>query len=269
MNSLPSLTVEVSPKEAKPGEVFLVCVSSLLVPSSVWGSFEGRGLTFVRRGKEYRALAGVSGKSKPGTGRVYVKAKLPDGRVLGAVAEVRLLPRNFKVQRLSVPRRKRSLLSTKLLQADYGKLREATKELDLEPMWSASFLMPVRGRITTGYGWRRLVGSTPRGQHSGWDIAAPRGSPVKAPNEGIVKFEGNLFVHGKTVVIDHGASVVSYLLHLEEILVKPGQKLRKGQIVGTVGSTGLATGPHLHWSIHAQGTAIDPALAVGGKIPKP
>lgn len=269
VSPLPSLKVEVKPSAARPGEVLLVRVASSVPFASVWGSFEGRALLFVKRGGEYRALAGVSRKSKPGTKKVYVKARLPGGGVVGSTALVRILPRRFKVQRLRVPRRKRRFLSEKLLKSDYERLREATRELHPEPLWRGAFLMPVKGRITTGYGWRRLVGSTPRGQHSGWDIAAPRGTPVKAPNDGIVKFAGHLSVHGKTVVIDHGAGVVSYLLHLDRIFVKPGQWVSKGEVVGEVGSTGLATGPHLHWSIHVQRTAIDPKLAVEGRIPRP
>lgn len=267
--SLPSLKVEVEPQAARPGEVVFVRVAVPADVSFIWGSFEGRPLLFVKRGGEYRALAGVSRKSKPGSERVYVKARLPDGRVIGETATVRILPRRFKVQRLRVPKRKRQYLSEKLLEADYRRLREATRELCPEPLWRGAFIMPVKGRITTGYGWMRFVGSRPRGQHSGWDIAAPRGTPVKAPNDGIVKFAGDLYVHGKTVVIDHGAGVVSYLIHLDEILVKPGQRVRKGEVVGRVGSTGLATGFHLHWSIHVQRTAIDPDFALKGCIPRP
>jgi len=263
------LKVVVRPERARPGDVLLVRVFAPFPVERVWGSFEGRELLFVKRGGEYRALAGVSREARPGKEGVCVKASLPDGRVAEGKAEVLILPRRFKVQRLRVPKQKRPFLSEELLEADYRKLREAAEELFPEPLWVGNFLMPVKGRITTGYGWRRFVGCQPRGQHSGWDIAAPRGTPVRAPNEGIVKFAGDLYVHGKTVVIDHGAGVVSYLLHLERILARPGQRVRRGEVVGEVGSTGLATAPHLHWSLHVQRTAVDPGAALSGRLPRP
>lgn len=122
--------------------------------------------------------------------------------------------------------------------------------INLEPgdYWRQGFILPVKGRISGEFGNQRIFNGTPKSPHSGTDIAAPEGTPVKASGAGKVILSGkNYFYTGNMVIIDHGQGLQTIYAHLKEAKVKTGQTVKQGQIIGLVGHTGRATGPHLHW----------------------
>jgi murein DD-endopeptidase MepM/ murein hydrolase activator NlpD len=130
-----------------------------------------------------------------------------------------------------------------------------------------TFAWPVEGRISGRFGNQRVYvvkgKDVPKSPHSGMDIAVPQGTPVKAPASGIVTFaDPDLYLTGGTIVIDHGRGVSSNFLHLSRIDVKVGQRVEQGDIVGAVGMTGRATGPHLHWGMNWFNVRLDPLLLV-------
>ena len=131
------------------------------------------------------------------------------------------------------------------------------------PYFSEQFIWPAKGIITGVYGSRRILNGKPRSPHYGIDIAAPKGSPVVAPQGGIIRMVADLYFTGWTIIIDHGHGVSSTFLHLEETDVIPGDQVEKGQVIGTVGSTGRSTGPHLDWRVNLFGKRLDPQLLVG------
>ena len=134
---------------------------------------------------------------------------------------------------------------------------------DARTGFAQTFSWPVQGRISGRFGNQRVYNGTPKSPHSGMDIAAAQGTPVKAPAGGIVTFaDPGLYLTGGTVVIDHGAGVGSNFLHLSRIDVKVGDRVEQGQIVAAVGATGRATGPHLHWGMHCHGVRVDPLLVL-------
>ncbi|MFT7556648.1 MAG: murein DD-endopeptidase MepM/ murein hydrolase activator NlpD, partial [Planctomycetota bacterium] len=122
------------------------------------------------------------------------------------------------------------------------------------------FLLPVEGIQTGSYGKRRFFNGQARQPHSGMDIAADEGVPVAAPSDGTVIETGDFFFSGNMVYIDHGQGLITLFAHLSEINVERNQQIKKGQILGKVGSTGRVTGPHLHWSLGLNGNWVDPAL---------
>lgn len=126
-----------------------------------------------------------------------------------------------------------------------------------------AFDWPVHGIITGVYGSRRILNDEPRAPHYGIDIAAPAGTPVIAPQSGIIRMVDDLYYTGWTIIIDHGHGVSSTFLHLNDTSVTVGDKIQKGDVIGTVGSTGRSTGPHLDWRINWFGKRLDPALLVG------
>ena len=129
--------------------------------------------------------------------------------------------------------------------------------------FTESFMRPVAGRISGRFGNQRVYNGKPRAAHSGMDIAAPSGTPVKAPASGLVTFaDADLYLTGGTVVIDHGFGFSSNFLHLSRLDVRVGEHINQGQVIGAVGATGRASGPHLHWGMNWFDVRIDPQLVL-------
>ena len=124
-----------------------------------------------------------------------------------------------------------------------------------------TFIWPVKGRISGVYGSRRILNGVPKRPHYGLDIAAPQGTEIVAPADGLVTLnQADLFYTGVTVMLDHGHGLSTLYIHMSESLVGLGQQVKQGQVIGKVGKTGRATGPHLHWGMSLFGTRLDPQL---------
>jgi murein DD-endopeptidase MepM/ murein hydrolase activator NlpD len=133
----------------------------------------------------------------------------------------------------------------------------------------AGFIWPIEGPISGVYGSQRYYNGEPGRPHYGVDVAAPEGSVVHAPAAAVVTLaEADLFYSGGTIVLDHGYLLSSSFLHLSKVLVKVGDELKAGDIIGEVGSTGRATGPHLDWRMNWRDQRIDPQL-LAPPMPKP
>ncbi len=139
-------------------------------------------------------------------------------------------------------------------------MRTAFRQWSAEAPMNLKLNYPVEGPLSGVFGSRRFFNNQPRNPHSGLDIAAPRGSLIGNPLPGRVIAKGDYFFNGNTVLIDHGQGMISMYCHMDEIKVSEGQQLNQGDIIGTVGSTGRATGPHLHWTISLNNTRVDPML---------
>jgi murein DD-endopeptidase MepM/ murein hydrolase activator NlpD len=139
---------------------------------------------------------------------------------------------------------------------------DAARRQDIpRPYFLSGFAWPTTGRISGVYGSQRILNGEPRQPHYGVDIAAPAGAPVRAPADGVVTLaEADLYYSGATLIIDHGHRLSSTLMHLDRIDVRVGQRVRKGDLVATVGKSGRATGPHLDWRMNWRDARIDPAL---------
>lgn len=119
---------------------------------------------------------------------------------------------------------------------------------------------PVQGRLSSPFGLRRFFNGQERNPHSGLDFAVPRGTPVQAPADGVVTVVGDYFFNGRTVFVDHGQGFITMYCHLDSVSVMKGQEVKRGDVLGKVGATGRATGPHLHWNVSLNGNRVDPAI---------
>ena len=137
---------------------------------------------------------------------------------------------------------------------------------DARTGFAQAFTWPVQGRISGRFGNQRVYNGTPKSPHSGMDIAVATGTPVKAPANGVITFaDPGLYLTGGTVVLDHGHGISSNFLHLSRIDAKVGDIVKQGDVIGAVGATGRATGPHLHWGMNWFDTRIDPLLVLERK----
>lgn len=152
-------------------------------------------------------------------------------------------------------------------QAQVGSARERD---DDRSDFAQGFIWPVRGRISGLFGSQRIYNGTPKSPHPGLDVAVPTGTPVKAPAAGLITFAApDLYLTGGTVLIDHGHGVSSNFLHLSRLDVRVGQRVEQGQVIGLVGATGRATGPHMHWGMNWFGVRVDPQALLDATPVKP
>lgn len=182
-----------------------------------------------------------------------------DGQVKNVSVEVG--DRDFPIQEIWLSEETNAIEGT-----DYEfDLVEAFRALETpEQFWSGTFLQPADGYISTVYGVRRYYNGEWAADyyHRGLDFAAYEGSPVRAAADGRVGLVGRVSegfeLHGNTIGIDHGQGVTTMYIHLSAIEVSEGQMVRAGDIIGRVGSTGISTGPHLHWGLYVHGVSVDP-----------
>ena len=181
------------------------------------------------------------------------------------------ISKTYKIKKRQYKIQKIDGLNEKMVTPDQDSLEIIKKENDLIKnaqlinsdfeFFLSGFNKPIDGVISGVYGSQRILNGKPRAPHLGIDFAAPKGTEVKAPAEGFVTLaEKNFYFTGGSIILDHGHGVSTIYAHLDEILVKKNELIKKGQVIGKVGSTGRATGPHLHFGVNWFDAKIDPEL---------
>ena len=206
----------------------------------------------------------VFGVGRDASGPLQVAVTRPDGSRVDA--RIRVDPRDWPMERVDgVPPKTVDPppAIAERIRREQARVTEARKRDDDRADFAQRFIRPVEGRISGRFGSGRIYNGKPGAGHSGMDIAAPDGTPVKAPAAGIVTFaDPGLYLTGGTVVIDHGHGVSSNFLHLSRIDVTEGDRVEQGQAFAAVGATGRATGPHLHWGMNWFDVRVDPLLVL-------
>jgi murein DD-endopeptidase MepM/ murein hydrolase activator NlpD len=179
---------------------------------------------------------------------------------------LKITPRNYNIQKIEgVPSNTVTPPSSVLqrIKQDAASVKQARKLVSNKQDFLGGFIKPANGPVTGVYGSQRFYNGVPKSPHYGIDYAAPAGTPVIAPADGIITFAHNdLFYSGGTLILDHGHGLSSTFLHLSEILVKPNQVVRSGTVIAKIGATGRATGPHLDWRMNWLNQRIDPELVL-------
>lgn len=147
------------------------------------------------------------------------------------------------------------------IAAEQARVAKARERDDARTSWLNGFQWPAKGRISGVFGSQRILNGVPKNPHYGVDLAAKTGTAIRAPQAGVVSFaETGLVLTGGTVIVDHGHGVSSVFVHMSRLDVKVGDVVEQGQVLGAVGMTGRATGPHLHWGMNWFGVRLDPQL---------
>jgi murein DD-endopeptidase MepM/ murein hydrolase activator NlpD len=220
-------------------------------------SFDGARAMVLRDGERWLAVIGIPLGTAPGRHQAVVRQGDATTRAAFDVAA-----REYAVQKLTVPPGQVDLSERDLARvaAERERIRKALKTYSAEPPATLQLLQPAAGPRSSSYGLRRFFNDQPRSPHTGMDIAAPSGSPVRAAAAGTAVDVGDYFFNGNTVILDHGAGFVTMYCHLSKIHVQQGQAVQPGDLIGDVGATGRVTGPHLHFGVTLNGTMVDPAL---------
>lgn len=195
-----------------------------------------------------------------------VEAKLVDefGRVRESKEEIRVVAGTHPIEELNVSVTTLSVITPAGRDLEREAFERAYAAHSPEPLWTEPFLLPIEGRSTSGFGLpRRYAPGGPVSFHQGSDIGAPAGTPIRATNDGVVRVAGFFPIKGGLTIIDHGAGVSSLYFHQSRISVEEGERVTAGQPIGEVGSTGLSTGPHLHWEMRVAEVPSNPMAWVG------
>ena len=209
----------------------------------------------------------VFGIGRDATGPLQIDVRRSDGS--HETATISVAPRDWPIERIdgvppdtvNPPPEIAARIESEQALVSAARVRDDDRADFAQP-----FIWPVQGRVSGRFGNQRIYNGTPKPPHSGMDIAAAQGTPVLAPAAGIITFANpGLYLTGGTVLLDHGHGVSSNFLHLSRIDVKVGDRVAQGQVIGAVGATGRATGPHLHWGMNWFDVRIDPLLVLERK----
>ena len=248
----------------KQGQVLVVKVKGEEQATELKGTFLSRTIPFFREFRPgepagYIGLLGIDMQDEPGTYELAVEVKQGE-QAKQLSFNVLVAKENFAIEHLNLPKEQVDLdeKNTARWKAEQAQVKQALGENSRLKLWHSNFVELVNGKRTGIFGSVRIMNGKPRNPHNGEDIGAPMGADVAATNDGVVRITDDHIFSGKGVFIDHGLGFYTMYFHLSEVLVKDGDLVKAGQIIGKVGATGRATGPHLHWGVKLNGARVNP-----------
>lgn len=249
--AVPTLAAALPLHAPHPGGIATIALGESASPPRAL--FEGKPVLVTRDDSQWYAVVGISLSAPPGPADLVVD---------GGRREFEIVPHRYREQHLTV---KPSFVnpdeeSLERIRRESTLIADATgRYSDFSPA-SLSLRPPLPGKRSDSFGSRRFFNGEPRSPHRGMDISGASGTPVEAPLDGVVILCGNFYFTGNAVFVDHGGGLITLYAHLDSIAVSDGDRVRQGELLGTVGATGRVTGPHLHFASYLNGTPVDPAL---------
>jgi murein DD-endopeptidase MepM/ murein hydrolase activator NlpD len=260
-----ALQVSHRARAIAPGEVVLVNVRSASALEDVGARWLDQSLGFYRLEPGWwQGLVPVDVGAPAGRQTLELQARTSDGRTLARSYPIVIATRTFPARRITVAPRFVDPPSSELarIEAERAAVEAIFAAQGPERLWTRSFVAPVPGASTSSFGRRTILNGTPRGQHTGTDFQAPTGTAVVAPNRGRIALARDHYFPGRTIIIDHGLGLYSYLAHLSSFGVAEGAMVERGQEIARSGATGRVTGPHLHWTMRIGSARVDPLSLV-------
>lgn len=224
-------------------------------------TYQGKPVLVVKEQDNWLAIVGIPLTVKPGNERIS-----SGGRSLPFIVGYKQYPE----QRITLKNKSQvnpAPAQLKRIEAELAVQIKAYRSFSPNLPSNLVLDKPVNGPLSSKFGVRRFFNGEERNPHSGLDFAVPAGTPIKTPANGKVILVGNYFFNGNTVFVDHGQGFISMFCHMSKIDVTVGQQLARGAVVGKVGSTGRATGPHMHWNVSLNDARVDPAIFIGAFQP--
>jgi murein DD-endopeptidase MepM/ murein hydrolase activator NlpD len=245
------------PKESRvPGGVAIIAVAdaSAARPSVTHNDAKA---WVTRQGARWVAIVGIPLSTAPGAQTINIQRGDQT-----ATESFIVKPKRYPVQRLKLDKAMVDPPPAVMARIE----RESMHLKTVRNTWrasdatSAAFALPAQGRLSSRFGVARVLNGKPRSPHAGLDVAVGIGTPIDAPADGVVIDAGDYYYCGKTMSVDHGNGLITMHCHLSEFVAKVGDHVKQGQRIALSGSTGRATGPHLHWSVFLNGVSVEPAL---------
>ncbi len=231
------------------------------------GVFQGKYFRAYPYRNKYRAVIGFS-IDDPGNKSYLMRITATDLEDHTSDHYYNVYVKRSKFGELSffLKPKKVEMLMPDMIRADWKKIEDVVIKENPEKYYQGNFIRPAKGRVSMTFGLNETINGAESGKHRGLDFAAAAGTPIKASNSGIVRLSEYLPAHGNTVVIDHGQGIYTYYAHQTKLLVTAGDKVKKGQVIGQIGATGVATGPHLHFAVSLHNLRVDPMQWLHGAI---
>jgi len=274
--------------QAVPGGVAVVPLGQAAIPPRV--AFKGSEVLVIGYQNQWYAIVGLSLDTKPGTHllsflsqKTDLKSQTTQGKQsiqavlqnIQADALQSAQAGSFEVRDKTYPAQHITLKNKRQVNPNPADLTRINKELALQNKAYAIFSSarpsnvlfdpPVKGRLSSPFGLKRFFNGEPRNPHSGLDFAVPTGTLVQTPASGRIVLVGDYFFNGKTIFVDHGSGLISMFCHLSSIDRQVGDDVKRYEVIGKVGSTWRATGPHLHWNVSLNNARVDPAIFLTSK----
>ncbi len=240
--------------EAVPGGIAIIDLGPARGEAPVLHYRKQRVMVQQDQGR-WKAVVGIPLSVQPGAQRL-TPAK-------GAPLTFTVQAKDYATQHLTIKNKRKvnpNQQDMTRIRVERGRINAALEHWRETREVETRFILPVEGRLSSPFGLRRYFNEQPRKPHSGIDIAAAEGTPIRAPAAGRVIDTGDYFFNGNTVFLDHGQGLVTMYCHMSRIDVAPGQTVKQGEVIGAVGQTGRVTGPHLHWGVSLNDARVDPAL---------
>ena len=250
-----------------PGEVVIIDIRAKIALRDMQAQWLSQTVWFyeVTPGS-WQGLAPIDLAVAAGRQTLAVHAQTTDGRTIDRAYPIVITARVFPARRLTVAPKFVDPPADELprIEAERKAVEAIFTKATRERFWSQPFVVPVPGTATSSFGRRTILNGQPRGQHTGTDFQAAVGTPVVATNRGRIALAADQYFPGRTIIIDHGLGVYSYLAHLSAFDVAEGAIVERGQQIALSGATGRVTGPHLHWTMRFGSARVDPLSLVEG-----